>query len=844
MGARDVLTYKIEVNAEMRELSRLRSEWKQTVDQLTMGLNISIGGAMLSGIYRVISGLQSATEAGLQFRNTIEDLETSFQSLLGSQGAALSRMKDLKKFAAETPFEMPEIAQASRVLQTLTKGALASGGGLTMVGNVAAATGRDFRELAVHVGRLYDGLQSGREVGRALQELQQMGVVSGEVRNRIERMQKSGEQGSKIWAVAAKEFERFAGEMDRRSQTLNGLSSTLADTWNDAMSDMMGASAEARKAILRDLIAALESPETRRSLRELGQEIAKITTTFGEMAVWAAKNADKLKDVANAIVAIGKAWATYKIGSLAIGGGQALAARMASSGASPAAQTAAAGAVAATAVSGSKVAEGAASQIRMVGNAKLIAASNQAAAEAAEMAARAGAASKRAEAFVAAATGAQVGQMARSAQSLRARAEATAAEIGAKAAAQRAELAAQKASESYRVVRAGSDIPRAGKSAPLATIGGALNASLVGVSIGMIVKSLMDDQTDAVEAQEGAWKAINRENDAIAKGYKDQLGTLGSMGEKQAMIQQVTAEIARLTSERDNSPELTAMQKRLGVADQVRGAYDAHITRLNTILKLTNNISDADLKRKEAEAAKARNREESAAIQTERDADAKKRAIANRGEQLSKDLSRIQNETARAQIGVRMAKGGEAAEIDAGISGTDRQIAAVNGAIVDLQAELTATESSLETLRESNAQAFGEALQKVDDLKKAIPDLQGELDRLNTQRMEESFRRSQASIDKTGQALRLAVPSGVDSVTGAATAGMRGDKATLARLGMRGVEMAAPVAMRRDMDAPAARSAQSTQDIAANTRETVKVLLRVRDLMERQEAQGTYVPVF
>jgi DNA repair exonuclease SbcCD ATPase subunit len=286
------------------------------------------------------------------------------------------------------------------------------------------------------------------------------------------------------------------------------------------------------------------------------------------------------------------------------------------------------------------------------------------------------------------------------------------------------------------------------------------------------------------------------------------------------------------------------MQKRLGVADQVRGAYDAQITRLGTILKLTNNISDADLKRKEAEAAKARNREESAAIQTERDADAKKRAIANRGEQLSKDLSRIQNETARAQIGVRMAKGGEAAEIDAGISGTDRQIAAVNGAIVDLQAELTATESSLETLRESNAQAFGEALQKVDDLKKAIPDLQGELDRLNTQRMEESFRRSQASIDKTGQALRLAVPQGVDSVSAAATAGMRGDKATLARLGMRGVEMAAPVAMRRDMDAPAARNSQASQDIATNTRETVKILARVRDLIERQEAQGTYVPVF
>lgn len=734
MGARDVLTYKIEVNAEMRELSRLRSEWKQTVSELSMGLNISIGGAMLSGIYRVIGGFKEAQDAGLQFRNTIEDLETSFQSLLGSQGAALSRMKDLKKFAAETPFEMPEIAQASRVLQTLTKGALSSGGGLTMVGNVAAATGRDFRELALHVGRLYDGLQSGREVGRALMELQQMGVVSGDVRNRIERMQKSGAEGSKIWAVASAEFSKFAGEMDRRSQTLNGLSSTLSDTWNDAMGEMMGASAEARKAILRDLIAALESPETRRSLRELGQEIAKITTAFGEMAVWAAKNADKLKDVANAIVAIGKAWATYKIGSLAIGGGQALAARMASSGASPAAQTAAAGAVAAT---------------------------------------------------------------------------------------------------------AGGAVP--GKRSTGTMLA---SAAVTGVSIGLLVKSLIDDQTDSVNAQESAWKTINRENDAIAKGYKDQVGTLGSVGEKQAMIQQVTAEIARLSSERDNSPELSALQKRLGVADQVKGAYDAQITRLGTILILTSKISDEELKRKEAEAAKARNREDSDAIKTERDADSKKKAIANRGEQLSKDLSRIQNETARAQIGVRMAKGGEVAEIDAGISGTDRQIAAVKGALSDLQAELSTTEGSLETLRDSNSKAFGEALQQVDDLKKAIPDLQGELDRLNTQRMEESFRRSQASIDKTGQALRLAVPTGVDSVTGAATAGMRGDKATLARLGMAGVAMAAPVPIRGNMDVPANRDAQASRDIAANTRETVKVLQRVQDVIERQEAQGTNVSVF
>jgi hypothetical protein len=73
---------------------------------------------------------------------------------------------------------------------------------------------------------------------------------------------------------------------------------------------------------------------------------------------------------------------------------------------------------------------------------------------------------------------------------------------------------------------------------------------------------------------------------------------------------------------------------------------------------------------------------------------------------------------------------------------------------------------------------------------------------------------------------------------------MRGDKATLARLGMAGVALAAPVPIRGNMDTPANREAQASRDIAANTRETVKVLLRVQDVIERQEAQNTNVAVF
>jgi hypothetical protein len=67
----------------------------------------------------------------------METLETAFIPLLGSADAAQKRIADLSKFAAETPFELPEVAKASRTLETLTQGALATSEGLRLVGDVA-----------------------------------------------------------------------------------------------------------------------------------------------------------------------------------------------------------------------------------------------------------------------------------------------------------------------------------------------------------------------------------------------------------------------------------------------------------------------------------------------------------------------------------------------------------------------------------------------------------------------------------------------------------------------------------------------------------------------------------
>lgn len=170
--------------------------------------------------------------------SNMETLEASFKPLLKSADAAQKRMEELSKFAASTPFELPEIAKASMVLESLTRGALATGKGLTLVGDIAAATSRPFDEIAVSVGRLYDGLMSGRPVGEALSRLQELGAMSGEVRGQIEDLQKAGNKGMPVWDIAEKALMRFSGSMEVQSRTWSGKISTLTDNINLAFAAM------------------------------------------------------------------------------------------------------------------------------------------------------------------------------------------------------------------------------------------------------------------------------------------------------------------------------------------------------------------------------------------------------------------------------------------------------------------------------------------------------------------------------------------------------------------------------------------------------------------------------
>ena len=268
-------------------------------------------GLAAASILTVVAALK-AVSVGIGAASQQQQLEVSFDTLLGGLDNAKARLAELSQFSTVTPFKLPEVAKASKILETLTKGALSTGKGLGIVGDLAANTGEDFALLAVHVGRLYDGLQNGRAVGEAQQRLQELGIISASTRSELELLQKQGKKGEEVWSIAAKSFERFSGEMGKQSKTLKGalstttgglrqllgtlarpLTNSLADHVN-TLNSVLGLTLESSSKLAKGLVSDLTKPVPK--LQELTQAYFSASSSIGDASESSAISIGKITD--------------------------------------------------------------------------------------------------------------------------------------------------------------------------------------------------------------------------------------------------------------------------------------------------------------------------------------------------------------------------------------------------------------------------------------------------------------------------------------------------------------------------------------------------------------------
>jgi len=238
------LTVKIRADA---------SHFKQTIAGVEVqasgltGVMGKLGGVIgKAGFAAALSAAAAgavALGAGLAFIKSasgkaagIEALTMQFETLLGTAERARERMEEIKVFAASTPFEIANLSETSKLLQTLGGDMLATGAGLRMVGDAAAIAGQPIQEVGLHFGRLFNAITSGTTAGESVSRLQELGLMTGKVKTQFEALaaaQKKGERPilSQTQAMTLLQgvFAKTEGAMERLSATTSGKLSNLQD---------------------------------------------------------------------------------------------------------------------------------------------------------------------------------------------------------------------------------------------------------------------------------------------------------------------------------------------------------------------------------------------------------------------------------------------------------------------------------------------------------------------------------------------------------------------------------------------------------------------------------------
>jgi len=244
------------------------------------------------------AGISALFVKSLQKAFEFERYKSQFSILFGDMEQAKSHFEDLKEFANVTPFQLSDLAQASKTMLSMTGGVLGLKDSLTLVGDAAAKSGFDIKEVGMWTARAYGAIRNGKPFGEAAMRLTEMGLLSGEARQKMEDLQKAGAKNTEVWKVLREELEKSKGGMELLSTTGEGLMSTLKDKWDGALADFGARFQDLAKDKIKQLIDWIDR------LKE-----------NGTLDRWAKGAVDALTFVAKALRAVGKgiAWVVDKV---------------------------------------------------------------------------------------------------------------------------------------------------------------------------------------------------------------------------------------------------------------------------------------------------------------------------------------------------------------------------------------------------------------------------------------------------------------------------------------------------------------------------------------------------
>lgn len=206
-------------------------------------LQNSIAG--VAAAYVGFSAAKALVSDSISLAAEAEQSAVAFRVLLKDADAATGMLRELKQFAASTPFQFPEIRKSAQMLLAFGYSANEVTKQLEVLGNIAAGTNTPISELAELMGKnKVQGVINTEDLnqlgGRGINVLDGLAKRFGVATTEVKKLASEGKISFADLQAAMEELSTgdFAGLMVEQSATLSGQFSTLQDTIGEIKTEL------------------------------------------------------------------------------------------------------------------------------------------------------------------------------------------------------------------------------------------------------------------------------------------------------------------------------------------------------------------------------------------------------------------------------------------------------------------------------------------------------------------------------------------------------------------------------------------------------------------------------
>ena len=245
----------VDTDKAVSALTRLSNSAKATGEHL--GTLAKWGAA--AGLAGVAAGAAASGYGILKLGADMEQTRVSFEVMLGSVEKSNAVLGVLADFANTTPFDNDQVNKAAKTLMAFGVKAEQIIPTMTMLGDAASGSGKDFNELSAIFGKAFAKGKADTETLNQLTEagipiIDTLGKMYGKTGEEIFKLAEGGKLSSDILSSA---FQIISGKGGVFSDMMAKQSETLAGLWSTVVGKLQLAGSTIGEAILPVLKAGV-----------------------------------------------------------------------------------------------------------------------------------------------------------------------------------------------------------------------------------------------------------------------------------------------------------------------------------------------------------------------------------------------------------------------------------------------------------------------------------------------------------------------------------------------------------------------------------------------------------